>query len=82
MNVLLKKLDKTKKEYLKFEKDLKNKSIKISDISDVEENFRSIQYNLESLTNKKTQILKLISIENINKVNLEKKNKIYSNRNR
>ena len=73
MNVLLKKLDKTKKEYLKFEKDLKNKSIKISDISDVEENFRSIQYNLESLTNKKTQILKLISIENINKVNLEKK---------
>ena len=73
MNVLLKKLDKTKKEYSKFEKDLKNKSIKISDISDVEENFRSIQYNLESLSNKKTQILSLISIENINKVNLEKK---------
>jgi len=73
LNVLLKKLDKTKKEYLKFEKDLKNKSIKISDISDVEENFRSIQYNLESLSNKKTQILSLISIENINKVNLEKK---------
>ena len=67
------KLDRTKKEYLKFEKDLKNKSIKISDISDVEENFRSIQYNLESLSNKKTQILSLISIENINKVNLEKK---------
>jgi len=73
LNVLLEKLDKTKKEYLKFEKDLKNKSIKISDISDVEENFRSIQYNLESLSNKKTQILSLISIENINKVNLEKK---------
>jgi len=73
LNVLLKKLDKTKKEYLKFEKDLKNKSIKISDISDVEENFRSIKYNLESLSNKKTQILSLISIENINKVNLEKK---------
>ena len=73
LNVLLKKLDKTKKEYLKFEKDLKNKSIKISDISNVEENFRSIQYNLESLSNKKTQILRLISIENINKVNLEKK---------
>ena len=73
LNVLLEKLDKTKKEYLKFEKDLKNKSIKISDISDVEENFRSIQYNLESLSNKKTQILSLIRIENINKVNLEKK---------
>jgi len=82
LNVLLEKLDRTKKEYLKFEKDLKNKSIKISDISDVEENFRSIQYNLESLSNKKTQILSLISIENINKVNLVKKNKIYSNRNR
>ena len=73
LNVLLEKLDRTKKEYLKFEKDLKNKSIKISDISDVEENFRSIQYNLESLSNKKTQILSLIRIENINKVNLEKK---------
>jgi len=73
LNKLLKKLDKTKKEYLKYEKDLKNKSIKISDISDVEDNFRSIQYNLNSLINKKTQLLSLVSIDNIDIGKLIKK---------
>lgn len=73
LNNLIKKLDKTKKEYLKYEKDLKNKSIKISDISDVEDNFRSIQYNLTSLTNKKTQLLSLVCIENVDVDKLIKK---------
>ena len=63
----LDKLDLNKKEYLKYEEKLKNQNIKISDIKDVEAQFQGISNNIKNITSKKSQIVKLISLEKIDK---------------
>ena len=63
----LDKLDLNKKEYLKYEEKLKNQNIKISDIKDVEAQFQGISNNIKNITGKKSQIVKLISLEKIDK---------------
>ena len=63
----LDKLDLNKKEYLKYEEKLKNQNIKISDIKDVEAQFQGISHNIKNITSKKSQIVKLISLEKIDK---------------
>ncbi|MFL3022241.1 MAG: chromosome segregation SMC family protein [Cytophagales bacterium] len=63
----LDKLDLNKKEYLKYEEKLKNQNIKISDIKDVETQFQGISNNIKNITSKKSQIVKLISLEKIDK---------------
>jgi len=64
---ILDKLDLNKKEYLKYEEKLKNQNIKISDIKDVEAQFQGISNNIKNITSKKSQIVKLISLEKIDK---------------
>ena len=63
----LNKLDENKKQFLKYEEKLKNQNIKISDIKDVEEQFLEISNNIKNITNKKSQLEKLLSLEKIDK---------------
>ena len=63
----LDKLDENKKQFLKYEEKLKNQNIKISDIKDVEEQFLEISNNIKNITNKKSQLEKLLSLEKIDK---------------
>ena len=63
----LNKLDKNKKQFLKYEEKLKNQNIKISDIKDVEEQFLEISNNIKNISNKKSQLEKLLSLEKIDK---------------
>ncbi len=71
----LDKLDQNKKQFLKYEEKLKNQNIKISDIKDVEEHFLDISNNIKNISNKKSQLEKLLSLEKIDK------NKILKNLN-
>ena len=60
-------LDKTKEEYLKYEEKLKDKNVKISDIKEVEDHFRELTHNIESLLNKRNQLEGFINIEKIDR---------------
>ena len=64
---LSEKLNKTKEEFSKFEKEIDNKQIKTSSLDEINENFRSINFNLKSIQEKKNQIISLIQIEEMNK---------------
>ena len=64
---LSKKLSKTKEQFLKFEKQIDNKQIKISSLDEINQNFRSINFNLKSIQEKKNQIISLIQIEEMNR---------------
>ena len=64
---LSKKLIKTKEEFSNFEKQIDNKQIKTSSLDEINENFRSINFNLKSIQEKKNQIISLIQIEEMNK---------------
>jgi len=66
------KLDENKKEYLKYEEKLKNQNIKISDIKDVEDQFQEISNNIKNIASKKHQLVKLMSLEKIDKKNVLK----------
>tara|TARA_Y100000768_G_scaffold289609_1_gene223735 strand:+ start:170 stop:2698 length:2529 start_codon:yes stop_codon:yes gene_type:complete len=66
------KLDENKKEYLKYEEKLKNQNIKISDIKDVEDQFHEISNNIKNIASKKHQLVKLMSLEKIDKKNVLK----------
>ncbi|RPF74904.1 MAG: hypothetical protein CBE49_000515 [Rickettsiales bacterium TMED289] len=63
----LNKLDKNKKQFLKYEEKLKNQNIKISDIKDVEEQFLEISINIKNISNKKSQLEKSLFLEKIDK---------------
>ena len=63
----LNKLDENRKQYLKYEEKLKNQNIKISDIKDVEDQFLQISNNIKNISNKKSQLEKLLSLEKIDK---------------
>ena len=67
LNNIIKKLKKTKKDYKKYEEELKDKNVKITDIKEVEDQFRELNYNLESISNKRNQVESLLSLENIDK---------------
>ena len=64
---LSEKLNKTKEEFSKFEKEIDNKQIKTSSLDEINEKFRSINFNLKSIQEKKNQIINLIQIEEMNK---------------
>ena len=64
---LSEKLNKTKEEFSKFEKEIDNKQIKTSSLDEINEKFRSINFNLKSIQEKKNQIISLIQIEEMNK---------------
>ena len=64
---LSKKLSKTKEQFSKFEKQIDNKQIKISSLDEINQNFRSINFNLKSIQEKKNQIISLIQIEEMNR---------------
>ena len=66
------RLDENKKEYLKYEEKLKNQNIKISDIKDVEDQFHEISNNIKNIANKKHQLVKLMSLEKIDKTKVLK----------
>ena len=61
------KLKITKKDYTKYEEELKDKNVKITDIKEVEDQFRQLNHNLESIFNKRNQIERLLLLENIDK---------------
>ena len=63
----LSRLDSTKKEYYKYEEQLKDKNIKITDIKEVEDYFRELNHNIESISNKRSQLENLIKIDKIDK---------------
>ena len=67
LNNIIKKLKKTKKDYKKYEEELQDKNVKITDIKEVEDQFRELNYNLESISNKRNQVESLLSLENIDK---------------
>ncbi len=67
LNNIIKKLKKTKKDYKKYEEELKDKNVKITDIKEVEDQFRELNYNLESISNKRNQVESLLSLEKIDK---------------
>ncbi len=60
-------LDQTKKDYHKYEEQLKDKNVKITDIKEVEDQFRELTHNLESISNKRNQIESLLQLEKIDK---------------
>ncbi len=63
----LNRLDSTKKEYYKYEEQLKDKNVKITDIKEVEDYFRELNHNIESISNKRSQLENLIKIDKIDK---------------
>ena len=67
LNKIINKLKITKKDYLKYEEELKDKNVKITDIKEVEDHFRELKHNLESISNKRNQIESSLSLENIDK---------------
>ncbi len=64
---IIDKLKITKKDYLKYEEELKDKNVKITDIKEVEDHFRELNHNLESISNKRNQVERLLLLENIDK---------------
>ena len=73
LNKIINKLKITKKDYLKYEEELKDKNVKITDIKEVEDHFRELKHNLESISNKRNQIESSLSLENIDKKSVIKK---------
>ena len=73
LNKIINKLKITKKEYLKYEEELKDKNVKITDIKEVEDHFRELKHNLESISNKRNQIESSLLLENIDKKSVLKK---------
>jgi chromosome segregation protein len=67
LNKTINRLDSTKKEYYKYEELLKDENIKISDIKEVEDYFRELNHNIESISNKRSQLESLIKIDKIDK---------------
>ena len=67
------KLKITKKDYTKYEEELKDKNVKITDIKEVEDQFRQLNHNLESIFNKRNQIERLLLLENIDKKSVVEK---------
>ena len=61
------KLKITKKDYNKYEEELKDKNVKITDIKEVEDQFRQLNHNLESISNKRNQVERLLLLDNIDK---------------
>jgi len=61
------KLKITKKDYTKYEEELKDKNVKITDIKEVEDQFRQLNHNLESISNKRNQVERLLLLDNIDK---------------
>ena len=74
---ILNSLDETKKEYIKYEEQLKHKNISVSDIKEVENQFKDLSNSLDSIYIKKSQLEKLISIDKIDKNNILKKIKSF-----
>ena len=73
LNKIISKLKITKKDYLKYEEELKDKNVKITDIKEVEDHFRELKHNLESISNKRNQIESSLLLENIDKKSVLKK---------
>ena len=67
------KLKITKKDYTKYEEELKDKNVKITDIKEVEDQFRQLNHNLESISNKKNQVERLLLLDNIDKKSVVEK---------
>ena len=61
------KLNITKKDYTKYEEELKDKNVKITDIKEVEDQFRQLNHNLKSISNKRNQVERLLLLDNIDK---------------
>lgn len=64
---VINKLKITKKDYSRYEEELQDKNVKITDIKDVEDQFRQLNHNLESISNKRNQIERLLLLDNIDK---------------
>lgn len=67
------KLKITKKDYTKYEEELKDKNVKITDIKEVEDLFRQLNHNLESISNKRNQVERLLLLDNIDKKSVVEK---------
>ena len=67
------KLKITKKDYTKYEEELKDKNVKITDIKEVEDQFRQLNHNLESISNKRNQVERLLLLDNIDKKSVVEK---------
>ena len=73
------KLKITKKDYTKYEEELKDKNVKITDIKEVEDQFRQLNHNLESISNKRNQVERLLLLDNIDKKSVVEKIKSIDN---
>ena len=73
LKTILNSLDETKKEYIKYEEQLKDKNISVSDIKEVENHFKDLRNSLDSMYLKRSQLEKLIVIDKIDKNNVLKK---------
>ena len=67
------KLKITKKDYTKYEEELKDKNVKITDIKEVEDQFRQLNHNLKSISNKRNQVERLLLLDNIDKKSVVEK---------
>jgi len=67
------KLKITKKDYTKYEEELKDKNVKITDIKEVEDQFRQLNHNIESISNKRNQVERLLLLDNIDKKSVVEK---------
>lgn len=67
------KLKITKKDYTKYEEELKDKNVKLTDIKEVEDQFRQLNHNLESISNKRNQVERLLLLDNIDKESVVEK---------
>ena len=67
------KLKITKKDYTKYEEELKDKNVKLTDIKEVEDQFRQLNHNLESISNKRNQVERLLLLDNIDKKSVVEK---------
>ena len=73
LKTILNSLDETRKEYIKYEEQLKDKNISVSDIKEVENHFKDLRNSLDSMYLKRSQLEKLIVIDKIDKNNVLKK---------
>ena len=73
LKTILNSLDETRKEYIKYEEQLKDKNISVSDIKEVENHFKDLRNSLDSMYLKRSQLEKLIAIDKIDKNNILKK---------
>ena len=73
LELILNSLDETKKEYIIYEEQLKDKNISVSDIKEVESHFIDLRKNLDSMYLKRSQLEKLIKIDKIDRNNVLKK---------